>query len=336
DATIAEEFIISDSGAYIQKTSVAMLGEFEWTSIAIFGLLGALLMLVIRDAMYMYRIRHLTNKQLSWRSAFDVILLWEFASALTPSVVGGSGIAIFIMNREGISLGKGTATVMVTALMDELFYILSVPIFFLIVGSAYLFPNSEVFQIFGINSIKGVFVIAYLFFVALTITMILALFIFPQGAKKLMMTLFSIRVLKRWQPGVIKWGDDLIISSKEIRGESVSYWLKGFGATVLSWSARFLTLNFILIALIGSFDHFQVFGRQLVMWVIMLISPTPGSSGVAELAFNEFFAYLMPAAFLAIAAITWRLLTYMPYLIAGIVVLPGWMRRTSNANRTSA
>ena len=166
--------------------------------------------------------------------------------------------------------------------------------------------------------------------------MILALFIFPRGAKRLMVELFSIRFLKRWRPGVVRWGDDLIMSSKEIKGEPLSYWLKGFGATVLSWSARFFTLNFILIALIGSFDHLQVFGRQLVMWVIMLISPTPGSSGVAELAFNEFFSYLMPAAFLAIAAITWRLLTYMPYLIAGSIVLPGWLRRTSKASKTAA
>ena len=60
-------------------------------------------MVVIRDLGYMYRIRVLTDKYLSWRKSFDVIMLWEFASALTPSVVGGSGIAIFILNREKIN-----------------------------------------------------------------------------------------------------------------------------------------------------------------------------------------------------------------------------------------
>lgn len=323
------DFSEDSSGAYVRKSSVEMIHDHDWSDGAIWAIIGALLMLVIRDLGYMYRIRILTHNKLSWRASFDVIMLWEFASALTPSIVGGSGVAIFILNREGINLGRGTATVMVTALMDELFYILSVPILFLIVGSAALFPDSQVFQIFGVNSIVGIFIIAYIIFLCLTISMVLALFLFPQGAKNIVVWLFSLRLLKRWQPGVEKWGDELIVSSKETKGEPLSWWLKAFGATIFSWSARFLTLNFILLAFVGGFDHFLAFGRQLIMWVILLVSPTPGSSGLAELAFNEFFDYLLPPAFLAIAAITWRLLTYMPYLLAGSAVLPGWLRRTS-------
>lgn len=39
----------------------------------------------------------LSDGHLSWRQSFNVTFLWEFASALTPSVVGGSGIAMFII-----------------------------------------------------------------------------------------------------------------------------------------------------------------------------------------------------------------------------------------------
>ena len=71
----------------------------------------------------MFRIRLLTDNKIKWRNSFDVIMLWEFASALTPSVVGGSAVALFIVNKEIKNIGKATAIVMITALLDELFYI---------------------------------------------------------------------------------------------------------------------------------------------------------------------------------------------------------------------
>lgn len=113
------------------------------------------------------------------------------------------------------------------------------------------------------------------------------------------------------------------------------YWVRAFSATVVSWSARFLTLNFILLIFAPNFyrsdlfNHLEVMGRQLVMWVIMLISPTPGGSGIAELALAKFFDYLMPVGMLAIVAIIWRLMTYFPYLFVGAIILPRFLRRTA-------
>ena len=108
--------------------------QMNWRSSAIFWMLIAVFMMVIRDFAYMYRIRILTNNEISWRNSFDVIMLWEFASAITPSVVGGAGIAIFIINKEKISLGRSTALVMTTAFLDELFYVLMVPAVILLAG----------------------------------------------------------------------------------------------------------------------------------------------------------------------------------------------------------
>ncbi len=86
------------------------------------------------------------------------------------------------------------------------------------------------------------------------------------------------------------------------------------GATIVSWTARFATLNFIFLAFIGGFDQLEVFGRQLVMWVIMLISVTPGSSGIAELLLPAFFGYLPDLApvLLALVAVIRRLLNLFP------------------------
>lgn len=65
-----------------------------------------------------------------------------------------------------------------------------------------------------------------------------------------------------------------------------SFWLKTFGATFFSWTARYWVVNAILVAFwFGRYDwaqHFLIFARQLVMWIMMLVSPTPGGSGFAE------------------------------------------------------
>jgi len=63
------------------------------------------------------------------------------------------------------------------------------------------------------------------------------------------------------------------------------------------------------------------------MWVIMLISPTPGSTGVAEYMFGEFLGLYIVDGFSGVIALLWRLFTYYPYLFVGIIVLPGWIRR---------
>ena len=70
--------------------------KVSWGWRTIFWLFIALLMMGIRDFAYMYRIRVITDKQISWRNSFDVIMLWEFASAITPSIVGGTGVALYI------------------------------------------------------------------------------------------------------------------------------------------------------------------------------------------------------------------------------------------------
>ena len=69
----------------------------------------------------MYRLRLITDKKLSWRQSFNVISLWEFSSAVTPSTVGGAAVAIYFMKKEKLSLGKSAATSMLTIFLDQIF-----------------------------------------------------------------------------------------------------------------------------------------------------------------------------------------------------------------------
>tara|TARA_B100000767_G_scaffold25521_1_gene22412 strand:- start:7406 stop:8605 length:1200 start_codon:yes stop_codon:yes gene_type:complete len=328
DTTVPAEFVVTESGDYVFDSVQSMILQIDWNSSVFFCLFLALFTAFLRDFGYMYRIRVLTDKFFSWKEAFQVIMLWEFSSALTPSVVGGSGVAIFIMNREGLSLGKSTATMFVTALMDELFYIIMVPLVLLLAGGASLFPDS-VFGYEGVY-ITNVFWLGYGFLCLLTLVITLSLFFFPQGFKQILINIFSWKPLRRWIRHVVRLGNDVIISSEELKRKKFSFWLKAFSSTIISWTARFLTLNFVIMAFMGNIDQLFVYGRQLIMWVYMLVSPTPGSAGIAEIALAGFFENIVISAqYVALVAIIWRFLTYFPYLFIGAAVLPKWLSRTS-------
>ena len=85
-------------------------------------------------------------------------------------------------------------------------------------------------------------------------------------------------------------------------------------------------------------SQFDVWARQLSLWTVMLISPTPGSAGLAELALPTFLSgvlplVLAPAAWTALVLV-WRLLTYHLYVLLGAVTLPVWLKQTGAPSRT--
>lgn len=305
------------------------LSFFEWTWAAAAGLSMALAMMGVRDLAYMYRIRVLTGRQLSWRQSFQVIMLWEFSSAVSPSVVGGTGPAIWFLYKEGLNTGKSTAVVLTSIFLDEVFFVLMVPLLYFFFGSLVLPPElSEALS----GSIKVLLLLGYSLILLYTLILTYTLFINPYFFKWLLSIVFMLPLLRRWRMRMRKLANQLIITSNELKGQKSGYWVKAFIATVLSWTGRYWVTNFIFMAFffdhLGLTEHFLIYARQLTMWIILLVSPTPGGSGVSEIVFGEFLADLLPnAAWVVPLAVLWRLISYYPYLIMGAVVLPNWINR---------
>lgn len=336
------EYVGNCEGQYNLRTYQDTLREIEWSWNSTFWIFMALLGMVGRDFSYMVRIRVLTHNALSWIQSFRVIMLWEFASALTPSVVGGSGVAMFILNREGIKLGRSTAIVLVSALLDELFYITMVIVVLLAVDMDMLFPVNLQRTLFGMElGTVGIFWVGYFFIVFLTTTILIAVFFVPRGFKYMLLQIFRLPFLRKWRYQVIEIGDDIITTSRELKGEPFGFWAKSFAATYASWMSRYLVVNFLILAFVTTdqgwlatiSEHLVIFARQLVMWVIMLISPTPGSSGVAEFAFSGFLQEFIPIGLVGALALLWRLISYYPYLFIGAIILPRWLRITGVQKR---
>ncbi len=302
--------------------------DIQWTYYSSLFIFIAILLMLTRDVAYMYRIRLLTDKQLSWRRSFDVIMLWEFSSAVTPSVVGGSAAALYILTKEGITAGRSTAIVMISALLDELFYITMVPVIFILVGAHQLFTSENSYLFINTQmGLQGVFFIGYAFILVLTTIISYGVFIKPRGFKWILLKIFKIPFLRKWRAQAAEAGDDIITTSKEMRGKPFIFWARAYLSTFFSWTARFWVVNFLILSITPVGQHFLIYARQLVMWVILLISPTPGSSGIAEFLFSDFLGDFIPFGLVAALALLWRMVSYYPYIIIGALVLPNWIKR---------
>lgn len=302
--------------------------KIRWTFYSWIWIFVAILLMATRDVAYMYRIRLLTEKKISWRHSFDVIMLWEFSSSVTPSVVGGAAPALYIITKEGISPGRATAIVMITALLDEFFYIVMVPIVILLAGTYLLFRSQTSYLFMNTQlGIQGIFIIGYVFIFVLTSIISYAVFFRPRGFKWILLKLFKIPFLRKWRIQAGQAGDDIITTSRELRGKPANFWLKAIAATFTSWTARFLVVNFLILSITPVGDHFLIYARQLIMWVILLISPTPGGSGIAEFVFSDFLGDFIPVGLTAALALLWRIVSYYPYIFIGAIVLPNWIKR---------
>lgn len=320
------DFKLDNSGDYKIESLSDVLISINWTEKTFFWISIALLCMVGRDFFYMWRIRLLTRNQLTWKNSLSVIMLWEFASALSPGVVGGAAVAMFILNKERIALGRSTAIVFITTMMDNLFYVMMIPITFLFISTADLFPITYS----GSQAIQVVFWSGYSLIALAAVLLFLALFIWPNFSKKLLGVIFSLPILKRWKEKANQTGEDLVLTSHEMKKETIFSWFKIFFVTCGSWISRYLVINAILQAFLqlSLYDHALILGKQFVLWLFMLVSPTPGASGVAEYAFGELlFPFSGSMILLAGMAIIWRLISYFPYLFIGAWILPRFVRK---------
>lgn len=307
--------------------------DFSMQTILCIGL--AWVFMIGRDFGLSWRFRHLTDKQLSWKKAVKVCCLCEFTSCVTPSSVGGSSLGMIYLHHEGIEFGRATALMITTLMLDELFFVAACPIIMLFT------PLSELFYTDGSAFSNGLQLTFWLVYAGITIwTIILfwGIVINPNIIRKLMLWVFSLPFLRRWKSNVGEFGDNIIATSKYNRSKPISWWLKAFAATALSWTSRYLVVNALFLAFVPTATPHQwiILARQLIVWVVLTISPTPGGSGISEWLFTEFYGAFIPTAGLAlIIAIFWRLISYYVYLIIGCCLIPKWINETYHRLRKS-
>lgn len=310
---------------FMREFNFSDLKQISITGHTIFWIFIAFCFMLGRDIGFTIRYRYLTEKQLSWKQCIKVTLLAEFGTAITPSSVGGSSMAVIFLTKENIPVGRSTAMVFVTLLLDELFFVVTFPLLLFFIPFHTLFMENSAFE----SGVLFLFIAAYIIKMAICTVLIIGLFFKPQAIRWLIIKLFRLPFLSRWHSSAVKAGDDLVVSSKEIRGKTTSYWMPLITATILSWCSRYLVVNAIFMAFFQVHDNLLIFARQFIMWIVMVVSPTPGGSGFSEFIFKQYLSEFIPlAGVVPLIILLWRLLTYYNYLFVGALIVPGWIKKS--------
>lgn len=279
-----------------------------------------------RDFGLSWRFRLLTDSDLRWKQAFKVTYLVEFTSAITPSAVGGSTLGMLYLNREGIEIGRATTLMLTTLFFDELFLVVIAPLMVLFTSAGDIFNiGSSSFSL----GLELTFWLIYGVIALWTLILFLGIIVWPHAIRLFLVKLFSLPLLRRWQTKIEDMGSNIVQTSAVLRRKPFMFWVKGFAATMLTWFSRYLVVNAIFLAFVPSADPHQwlILARQLVVWVLLMVSPTPGGAGLSEWLFTEVYGTLIPSAALALfMAICWRLISYYVYLVIGTCIIPKWFR----------
>ena len=332
---------------FLQQFDAEQIKMIDWGWASVVFLSLALVIMVVRHGVLMWRLRVLTGEKLSWRQSFDVISLWESASAVTPSAAGGTAIALYFLHKEGIKGGETITLILFITFLDGLFFIIGLPFLWLFAGEALLSPGADIAGISGQDVLFGFFVLGYFFMMSYTIAIGYGLFVNSESLKWLMTKITGflhktthLHFFERMREKSEALGDDIKIASEGIKTKNWRYWTIGFSTSAGAWILRFLVINFIIVALVAVSDHLLLFGRQFIIYILTLLAPTPGGAGVAEGAFQAFLTDFFPTneilpdgtvrtngSLLAITALIWRSISYYTYLALGVVVLPSWLKR---------
>lgn len=278
-----------------------------------------------RDFGLTWRFRALTDRKLRWSQAWRVDMLCEFTNCITPSAVGGSSLGMVFLNSQGIEIGKATTLMLTTLFMDELFFVLSCPIMVLFT------PASEIFASGGdafTHGIKYTFWCVYFIIALWTFILFVGIIWKPMWIHRVLNKVSTWRLLKRWSTQISGMGVNMVATSKELRQKRFGFWLEVFCGTALSWISRYLVVNALFFGFMPVDDKYQwvILARQFVIWVVLMVSPTPGGAGLSEWLFSNYYGDLITSAGMAlILAVLWRIITYYLYLFIGSVLVPIWI-----------
>ena len=303
--------------------------KIPWSAHTFFWLGASFFFLALRHLAYAYRLRVLSDGKFSWLKCIQLIFIWEFSSAVSPTAIGGSAVALFVLAQEKLSTAKTATIVLYTVVLDTLFFIGLLPILILILGVGVIHPSMSSFA--NLNHWGVSFLTFYSLMFAYGFLFYYGLFINPVQMKRLLVGFTKISFLKKWRRNAVELGESMIVTSDELKKQNWKYHLHAFGSTSVSWASRFLLLNCLIIALVPEvsmaiMDQLLLYARQMSMFILIAFSPTPGGAGIIEYVFGGFLGDFVPSGISPVINFFWRCLTYYIYLMAGVLIIPAWIQ----------
>ncbi len=304
--------------------------KIEWGPWFIGWILLGIFFYVLRHLAYAYRLMSLSDGELSFLKAVELIFIWEFSTTVSPTSLGGSALAMVFLSFEKIRTAKAVTIVLYTIVLDTLFFITSIPLLILILGPRVIRPELD--SLIQADGFALTFIIVYIAMLSYGLFFYLGLFHRPDLIKRFLDFIAAWAILKRFRFRIEDTGRKIESSSLRLKGKTSLFHIRAIIATFLAWIFKFSLMFCVIYAIVetlprSAYNTLMIYGRFETMFLITAASPTPGGSGLAEYLFGGFYSDYVPISLAVIIAFIWRLIAYYSYLFAGAIIVPAWLRK---------
>lgn len=287
------------------KETKELIKKINWIFLFI-----AIICILFYEALNSFKIKILCEsigEKLSFLEALKIIFVGNFLAAITPFQTGGLPLQLYLFQKNGVRVGKGSAVLIMSGLTFAFLGVLAIPI---IVA----YSKIKISKIFIYS------VVAY-------IIAFIGLYFFvekPEEVKNFMIKKFNLKKRKGGEK-IIWFLDETKYLKKSfvyiLKKERKKFYFSLF-LTFISVIFYFSIAPLIAYGLGFKFKIMHAVVAQFITTFLTFFFPTPGASGGAEFIFSSSFIRFIPLNEIAFYTLMWRFITfYIPSIIGGIITI---------------
>jgi len=250
-----------------------------------------------------------------WEST-KIVIANLFLAGITPSMAGGEPIRIYLLNKNGLSVGSATASVLGERVLDAIFILLCIPFAF--------FVFSQYIDVLFIQIGLVIGIVVFIIGIALFVITVK----YPNKTKSFLIFI-SNKIGKLFKKKKIKYSIKNKINTEVdnfhksiiffISGEKKVFFIVG-SLTIAYWTTIFMIPSMILLGLGLEPFFIPSYAAQVLLIVIIMMPTTPGSAGVTEGVIAGMYGALISSSFLiGIFVLIFRFITFHINLIVGVI-----------------
>jgi uncharacterized protein (TIRG00374 family) len=325
-------------------TVIVTTDDETWLGVLSFGpwLVGLLfvaesLRMVLESLALLVLVNGIQDEKITAIEALEVTIEGHFVGQLMPISAAGVPYQGFLLIRKGVRAGLATAIVLVKGFVPGVFF------FFVLVGATTLtalgWEGSEgtvkLLKIVGpLSAVPLVFIVAVL------VTMLR----YPRHFNRMIdsMAAFLARRLRGKAARKIEESRVMMEGESHVFREALTTlgrhkrWILFWGIllVVLAYIAEFMVAIVILRGFGYRGSMIGPLVLQCLLKPVITATPTPGSLAFGEGGYIGFFAAFLPARFVGVSLVLWRLALYfVPMSVGGVLVAKrigrkGFIRKT--------
>jgi len=303
--------VISKGGNFLK----AILGIKPLYLILSFSLVGLSWIFEALKVIYSAKILDIN---ITYAQAINLTLIGNFFSGITPFQTGGQPFQMYLLSKNhNVEYGKSAFFLLVKDLMTFIARIslfLAIPVFVVIFRLKWNLPKS-------VNIALDIGLTFYAFVTVLLFLTFLKTRVFADFIERIVEKLFPPKLSKKVNDEIEKNIHLFEEGKKNLSKGKIKELVIVFFYSLLCWLTSLLLPVVLLRALGSESPALEIIFVAIVFFLSVAFTPTPGTSGAAELGIAVFFSAFLPRQPLVAFILLWRFFYYyLGIIIGGLIV----------------